>query len=215
MLYTARTIVGLSPVAILLATALLTMSAAEARAQEKPFKVTGSGVGPLGLPLPGQDPRPHSIVGNATHLGRHDGDGFVQTDSAFPEFDADGNLIGFTGEFGSGIDGDGNPMPFEFRGANGDKLVCMYGRTAFGASQPGTFHLTIVGVAASGSPIVEALFIAEFVPQSNLCTGKFAGVTGSWIMIAQTEPFELGTTDPVFYSWEGKGTLTFAKKAKK
>jgi hypothetical protein len=198
---------------MLLAVVILAPAATEA--QEKPFKVTGEGVAPLGLPLPGQPPRPHSIVGNATHLGRHDGDGFVETDTADPEFDSNGNLIGFTGEFGSGIDDDGNPMPFEFRGANGDKLVCMYGRTAFGASEPGTFHLTIVGVTPEGALIVEALFIAEFVPQSNLCTGKFAGVTGSWIMIAQTESFVLGSTDPIFYSWEGKGTLTFAKKGGK
>jgi hypothetical protein len=71
------------------------------------------------------------------------------------------------------------------------------------------FELTIVGVTAGGDLIVEALFIAEFVPQPDLCTGKFAGVTGSWVMIAVTKPFILGSSDPTGYSWEGAGSLTF------
>ena len=43
---------------------------------------SGGGVAPFGLPLPGQDPRPHSSLGQATHLGRYTGDGTVETDSA-------------------------------------------------------------------------------------------------------------------------------------
>src|SRR5947207_3464736 len=61
---------------------VLTLACHQAQAQAKPFKITGTGVAPMGLPLPGQDPRPHSIVGNATHLGRHTGIGTVETDSA-------------------------------------------------------------------------------------------------------------------------------------
>jgi hypothetical protein len=179
---------------------VLTLACHKAQAQVKPFKVTGEGVAPFGLPLPGQDARPHSIVGNATHLGRHTGEGTVKTDSAV--FDpATGRIIG---EFGSGA-------PFVFTGANGDELVCYYGRTDFGASKPGTFELTILDVLADGSLVVEALFIAEFVPQRDECTGMFAGVTGSWVMYATTEPFVLGSDDPINYSWQGQGSLTFEK----
>jgi hypothetical protein len=170
-----------------------------ADAQVKPFKIVGEGVGPLGLPLPGQEPRPHWIVGNATHLGKHTGAGTVQTDTA--QLNPDGTI---TGEFGSG-------SPFVFKGANGDKLVCHYGRTDFGASEPGTFQLTILDVSPTGELLVEALWIAEFVPQPALCTGKFAGVTGGWVMYARSEPFVLGSDDPVYYSWQGEGTLEFRK----
>jgi hypothetical protein len=195
MIHTLRK-AGVGP---LLAVAALAFASGNAQAQNQAFKITGAGVGPSGLPLPGQDPRPHWIVGVATHLGLHYGEGTVQTDSA--AFDPNTGKI--AGEFGSG-------SPFVFRGANGDKLVCHYGRTDFGASKPGTFELTIVDVTAEGYPIVEALWIAEFVPQPKECTGKFAGVTGSWIMYARSAAFVLGSDDPVVYSWEGEGRLTFA-----
>lgn len=81
--------------------------------------------------------------------------------------------------------------------ANGDRLATYYGRTDFGASEPGTFELTILGVTDDGFLIVEALWIAEFVVQPELCTGRFAGVTGSWIMIATSEPFVLGSSQPL------------------
>ncbi len=42
---------------------------AEAQEVKKAFKISGSGIGTEGLPLPGEDLRPHWIVGNATHLG--------------------------------------------------------------------------------------------------------------------------------------------------
>jgi hypothetical protein len=166
----------------------------------KPFKIKGSGVGPDGLPLPMQPPREHWIIGEATQLGRHYGEGTVQTDSA--AFDPGTGT--FTGEFGSG-------SQFVFTGANGDKLVTWYGRTDHGAQNAGTFTLYVVGFATSGNPIVEAAWIAEFVAQPDESTGKFAGVTGSWIMYAYSAPFELTTSDPVFYSWEGEGTLTYKK----
>lgn len=168
----------------------------DAEAQVKPFKINGEGVAPIGLPLPGQDARPHTIVGNATHLGRHRGEGSVQTYA--PVFHGDGRI---TGEFGSA-------EPFVFTAANGDILSCEYGQTEFGASTPGTFELIPVGPPG----IYTANFIAEFVPVSAACTGKFAGVSGSWVMYAVTEPFVLGSTDPIDYSWEGNGTLTFKKK---
>ena len=69
--------------------------------------------------------------------------------------------------------------------------------------------LTILDVLDDGSLVVEAAWIAEFVPVPGASTGKFAGVTGSWVMYAYSEPFVLGSDDPVDYSWEGEGTLTF------
>jgi hypothetical protein len=177
---------------------MLALECHKAQAQVKPFKITGAGVAPSGLPLPGQPARPHWIVGNATELGRHYGEGTVETDSAAPG----PNPRTIDGEFGGG-------SPFVFTGANGDELACYYGRTEFGASEPGTFELTIVGVLDNGALVVEAAFVAEFVVQPELCTGKFAGVTGSWTMYAQTDPFVLGSDDPITYSWEGQGKLTF------
>jgi hypothetical protein len=177
----------------------LALTPAPAGAQVvKPFKITGEGVGPNGLPLPGQAPRLHSIVGEATHLGRHSGLGTVRTDTAIPDPET-GQI---TGEFGSG-------SQFVFVGANGDSLVTWYGRTDHGASEPGTFILTVLGVAQDGNPIVQALWIAEFIAVPEESTGKFAGVTGSWFMYARSEPFVLGSVDPVAYSWEGEGKLTF------
>ncbi len=69
---------------------------AEAQEVTKAFKISGSGIGTEGLPLPGEDPRPHWIVGNATHLGRHGGDGSVKTDSAVYD-PSIGELGGFVG----------------------------------------------------------------------------------------------------------------------
>ncbi len=176
-------------------------AAAPARAQVvKPFKITGSGAAPFGLPLPGQDARPHDIIGQATHLGRHHGEGTVQTDSA----ELDPIAGAFVGEFGGG-------SPFVFVGANGDRLVTWYGRVDHGAAEPGTFELAILGATPEGFPIVRAVFVAEFVAVPGESTGKFAGVTGSWIMVARTEPFVLGSTDPILYSWEGAGHLTFRR----
>jgi hypothetical protein len=178
---------------------LLALAGSRAEAQTKPFKVTGSGVAAQGLPLPGQDPRPHTItIGNGTFLGRYTGAGTVKVDSATLD-PVTGHI---TGEFGSG-------SPFVFVKKNGDQLACNYGRTDLGASKPGVFDLTILDMLPDGSLVVEALFIAEFVPQTDLCTGMFEGVTGGWVMYAMSEPFVLGSSDPIKYSWHGKGSLTF------
>jgi hypothetical protein len=185
--------------AVVLATFTLMTTPAAAQVV-KPFKITGSGEGPNGLPLPQQPPRPHWIVGEATHLGRHYGEGTVRTDTAVVDPET-GKIVG---EFGSG-------SPFVFVGANGEHLVTWYGRTDHGATEPGTFELTILGVTGEGALIVQALWIAEFVAVPEESTGKFAGVTGSWEMIARSEPFILGTETPVQYSWEGDGQLTFPR----
>jgi hypothetical protein len=190
-----------SVVAPLTVLAAVLASTGVAHAQAKPFKIVGLGEGPQGLPLPGEPARPHWIIGDATYLGLHIGAGTVQTDSA--NFNLAQGII--TGDFGGG-------SPFVFCGADGDKLVTWYGRTDHGASTPGTFTLNILDIdAATGSLIVEADFIAEFVAVPGSSTGKFAGVTGSWTMYAYTEPFVLGFSDPIGYWWEGEGSLTFAK----
>ena len=182
------------PMVVVVAT--LSMLSYDAQAQVKPFKIKGEGVASEGLPLPGQPARPHTVVGTATHLGKHNGEGSIQTDMNNFVVHGDGSI---TGEFGS-------VAPFVFTGANGDILSCNYGRTDLGASTPGTFTLIPVG-----DGLYMAFFIAEFVPISAACTGKFKGVTGSWVMYAATEPFALGTSGSIEYSWEGSGELTFKK----
>jgi hypothetical protein len=175
----------------------LVLAQPRAEAQEKPFRIMGWGAGPDGLPLPGEPGRPHWAIGAAPGLGKYYGSGEVQTDSA--ALQPNGTI---TGEFGSAT-------PFVFTAATGDQLVTWYGRTDHGASEPGSFVLTIVGVLADGSLVVEAAWVAEFVPDPDASTGRFAGVTGSWIMYAYSDPFVLGSSDPVNYWWNGVGTLTF------
>jgi hypothetical protein len=187
-----------------LAALTLLLAAGTAPAQVVPFAVVGAGAGPDGLPLPGQPAGSHWAVGAATGLGVYFGEGSVQTDSAMPDPTNPAQIVG---QFGSG-------SPFVFAGLTGDKLVCWYGRTDHGAKAPGTFTLTILGATAEGAPIVEALWVAEFVVQPKESTGRFAGATGSWVMYARSAPFVLGSDDPVYYAWEGTGSLTLKKKKK-
>ena len=176
--------------------ATLSMLSYDAQAQVKPYKISGDGVASEGLPLPVQPARPHTSVGNATHLGKYHGAGSIQTNT----LNADE-----TGAFESGV-------PFVFTGANGDILSCNYGRTDLGASTPGTFAL-IPADAPNG--VYMAIFVAEFVPvPGDGCTGKFKGVTGSWVMYAVTKPFVIdatGINGSIEYSWKGSGELTFKK----
>jgi hypothetical protein len=184
--------------------ALFTLTCQPAQAQVKPFKITGAGIAPMGIPLPGGT-APHWSIGHATHMGRYFGCGAVAT----------GAITGYDPETGvySGI--FGSAKPFVFVAANGDRLACQYGRDDLptsqgGATSPGTFELVPVT-----DQIYIAYWIAEFVPVRSLCTGKFQGIKGSWIMYAISEPFVLGSTDPAGYSWQGEGFLEFAKGGKK
>ena len=175
--------------------ATLSMLSYDAQAQVKPFKISGKGVAPDGLPFPGQSARPHTVAGNATHLGKHKGAGGIRTISLNP----DG-----TGTFGSS-------EPFVFTGANGDLLYCDYGKQSDVDPTLGRF-----AIIPAGTPgFFIALFEAEFVPISDSCTGKFKGVTGSWTMYAVTEPFMFDALGQISsrceYSWEGSGELTFQK----
>jgi hypothetical protein len=177
-------------------TLALVLAPSQVIAQVITFKITGGGIAPNGIPLPGEAPRPHWAVGLATDLGFYYGEGEVQTDTA--TFHSDGTI---SGEFGSAV-------PFAFTGANGNTLACYYGRTDHGAKQPGTF--TLVPVPDLGPSVYVAHWVAEFVPYDPDCTGKFEGVSGSWIMYATSEPFVLGSSDPVGYTWEGEGSLTLS-----
>ena len=168
-----------------------------AEAQTRPFRIAGGGIAPEGLPLPDEAPRPHWSVGTATSLGKYTGEGSVEIDTA--TFNADGTI---TGEFGSAD-------AYQFTDADGDVLACYYGRTEYGATTPGTFEL--IPVPELGAGVYVASFIAQFVPYDPECTGKFAGVKGGWTMYAASAPFVLGSSDPLLYFWEGKGTLTFAR----
>lgn len=163
----------------------------------KPFKVSGGGVAPEGLRPPGEVTT-HLIDGTATHLGHHTGVGTFDIFTLAPT-----SPTTLAGTFGSN-------EACVFVAANGDELVCYYGRPDKGAAAVGTFEITVVGVTEGGDPIVEALFIAQFVVQPE-STGRFAGASGTWIMFAQTEPFVLGSSDPVGYTWEGEGTLSIPK----
>jgi len=179
--------------------AAVPLTATPARAAE-PFKISGAGVGPHGLPFPGQDPREHWSVGEATHLGLYYGDGTLRTDTAVPS--PTGTDI--TGQFGGG-------SPYTFTGADGDELVTWYGRTDHGAAEPGAYDISILGALPDGALLVQASFVAEFVAVPGQSTGRFAGVTGSWTMYAETAPFVLGSSDPLLYWWEGTGSLTFPR----
>ena len=177
--------------------ATLSMLSYDAMAQVKAFKIKGAGVAPMGLPLPNDPdgPRPHTVVGTATHLGKHHGMGSIQTYTA--DFQSDASIIG---TFGSGD-------PFIFTGANGDILSCNYGKSV---SENTLGNFMLIPVNATG--VYRAVFVAEFVPISAACTGKFKGVEGSWVMYAVTGPFALGSSAPIPYSWEGSGELTFKKE---
>jgi hypothetical protein len=169
--------------------AILTASQT-ADAQVKPFKIVGGGIADY-VPLPGDPPAFHFAIGQATGLGRYYGEGEVRVDAITSPT---------TGEFSSAV-------PFVFTGANGDKLAFHYGRTDFGAEGPG-----VVTLHDAGGGEVIAVWVAEFTPVAAASTGRFKKVIGgSVIVTAVTEPFVLGSDDPVAYVWEGKGQLKFAK----
>ncbi len=172
---------------------IFTLGQTEAKAQQKPFAITGVGYAPDGINLTPGTPGPHWAVGTATELGAYYGAGFFQ-------------LLEYTGpttaEFSSAPD-------FVFTAANGDELAVTYGVVSNGASEPG--QLTLYP-QSDGSFI--ALFVAEFNPIPALCTGRFANITGgSFLMIAVSEPFYFleTTTTPFAYAWAGEGSLIYGK----
>jgi hypothetical protein len=165
------------------------LASAPAKAQVvKPFKVTGGGTAEF-IPIVPLVPAGHDATGQATELGRYSGAGAFQ-------------ILAFTGPATANFD---SAVPFVFTAANGDNLAFTYGDTSNGAAAPGQVTLY---PAAGG--LVVAVFVAEFNPVPALCTGRFTKVIGgSFIMVAVTDPFVFGATDPVGYTWSGQGALTF------
>jgi hypothetical protein len=173
----------------------LVLTPDQAQAQTKPFKVSGGGTAPDGIPLfLGAPPAPHNATGTATHLGKYTGNEGMFTLLSFDPENLSGTFEG----------------SFVFVAANGDRLKCNY-RGNPDIPGTGTF---------SGSPTpdgkVVVTFIQEFVPVPEESTGKFATVTGgSFIMVATSEAFSPepnhGYTVPFTYTWVGEGTLTFGK----
>jgi hypothetical protein len=169
----------------------LVLASSQARAQVvKAFKVTGAGTADY-VPIVPLVPVSHTATGVGTELGKYHGSGEVQ-------------LLGFTGPTTANFD---SGVPIVFVAANGDKLVCTYGDTTNGAAAPGQ-----VTLYPTPDGLVVAVWVAEFNPLLDQCTGRFANlIAGSFIMLAVTEPFVLGAFDPVGYAWAGDGTLTFKK----
>ena len=61
--------------------------------------------------------------------------------------------------------------------------------------------------------LVYAVFVAEFNPVIEECTGRFASVTaGSFVITATTEPFDITHPFHVPYRWSGSGNLEFNGK---
>jgi hypothetical protein len=185
--------------AIAVFTLVMALAQSQAEAQVKPFKVTGGGTAPDGIPLfVGAPPAPHNATGNATHLGKYTGDEGMFTLLSFDPGTLSGTFEG----------------SFVFVAANGDRLKCNYRGNP---NIPGTG--TFSGSVNSDGMIV-VTFIQEFVPVPEESTGKFATVTGgSFIMIATSEAFPLvivdgGYTLPFAYTWVGEGTLEFANGKK-
>lgn len=165
-------------------------AAHEADARFVPFKITGGGTVPQGLPIFPYGTAPHNATGTATELGRYTGEG------QFQMLTIDPNTL--TGTFKGS---------FVFTAANGDRLAFNYGA----GDNPGHFALTPVG---NGKFVAE--FVAQFTPDPQLSTGRFADVIGgSFTMVATSEPFALssgvpGFTAPFAYSWVGEGSLEFS-----
>ena len=140
----------LNPIGVALVAAALVFVATSSPAQAKhpkPFHISGTGIALTGLPLPGQPPRSLISSGTANHLGQHTGSGNMITTTAVPQLDGS-----FTGTFGS-VD------HFTFIGANGDKLVCRFGKAA-----PDEFVGTFVLSPDLDNPgIFTADLIADFV----------------------------------------------------
>lgn len=163
-------------------TAIIALTSTAAKAEVKPFKVTGAGTADHVPAFPG-DEATHWAEGQATELGEYYCESVVRLD-----------------DFTSPTTGDfSNAAPCVFTAANGDKLVFNYA---------GKVEL----IPSDGEGVFVAKWTATFTPDVALCTGRFASVVGgSVVIVAITDPFEFGEHD-VPYSWSGEGWIEFAKK---
>ena len=193
----------LSNLAVALTTLVVFVAVAcsTAAADVKDFKITGGGLVDF-VPLPGQDSQYHFAVGEATHVGRYFGEGYFHSIRFLSE----------TTVLFKSSDDAGNDAPFVITAADGSKLALNYGHTLLpeATERGGIVEVFIVG-GTPEAPIVFAVFLAEFTPQLDACTGRFKKVIGgSFIMLAISEEFVLGSKEPkVWYDWDGVGTIEF------
>jgi hypothetical protein len=185
-----RTIKIPSLVVPVLLSAVLALTAQPVAAQIKPFKVTGRGVTEFVPIVPGTSAS-HWAVGHATGMGKYSGEGRVRLDA-------------YTGLTTAAFSSE---VPFVFTAANGDQLAFHYGHTELGAAGPGE-----VTLYPAGNGKVISVWVAEFNPVVEECTGQFANVVdGSFIMVASTEPFVFGSQRPVAYTWLGNGWIEYGE----
>jgi hypothetical protein len=163
--------------------------------QTLPFKITGGGPAPAGLPLVPGVSAPHQATGEANYLGHYTGAGTFTLGSL---------NISSTGQVTGTFQGS-----FVFVAANGDRLAMTYGD---GFSGRFSGQLT-----ADGTAVVNVTFDAFFTPDPAHSTGRFASVVGGGFrMIANAPSVSLlsgvpGFTAPFDYTWSGEGVLVFAK----
>jgi hypothetical protein len=169
------------------------LAAPSADVRVVPFQISGGGTAPGGLPVFSGGKARHNATGEATHLGKYTGnEGMFE-------------LLSFDPATGTGT----FRGSFVFVAADGDRLACNYGADP---NNPGRFTLTPVGDGK-----VVAVFVAEFTPDPQHSTGRFAEVTGgSFLMVATSSPFvplpnAQGYTPPFAYTWRGEGALEFSK----
>jgi hypothetical protein len=163
-----------------------------------PFKITGGGPAPNGLPLVPGGTGPHSATGKATQLGKYTGEGTFEMGSL---------NISPTGAVTGTFQGT-----MVFVAANGDRLAFVYGA--------GTSGVFTGQMSADGTAVENVEFDAIFTPDPANSTGRFAQVTGGGFrMIAKAESISLisavqGFTAPFDYTWSGEGTLEYGKGKK-
>ena len=162
----------------------------------RPFRITGGDLAANGLPLVQGVTNTFSSAGNATGLGKYEGDGTFTLGSL---------EISEAGEVSGTFEGT-----FVFIAANGDQLA-----VTFGDGFSGVFT-----GQRSGDEVENVEFDAFFRPDPENSTGRFERVvSGGWRMIAKSDSVSLvggtpGFTAPFDYTWSGAGTLEYAKKAK-
>jgi hypothetical protein len=159
-----------------------------------PFAVNGEGPVPEGIALALFVTAPHSSTGTASFLGHYTGSGVFEHDPLV--------INPATGAVTTNFQGT-----FTFVAANGDQLATHYG-TGFTGKLTG--HLS-----ADGTAVVGVQFDAVFTIDGAQSTGRFAGASGSWRMIAHANSISLismvqGHTAPFDYTWTGGGTILFA-----
>ena len=156
-----------------------------------PFKLSGGGPGPVGMPLFPGGTAPHEAAGTATYLGKHTGAGTYELGSL--DISPTGAVTGFF------------QGTFVFVAANGDAMAFTYGDGFTGEL---TGQLT-----ADGTAVTDVKFDGFFTLDAANSTGrfqKFAG--GSFRMIATVDEVSLlssvpGFTAPFEYAWSGAGSL--------